>query len=56
MSSGSDSEMRCCPGRGKLGDKCFDWANGGVHELQLALTSAGVCVKTWRAGCKQRRL
>jgi len=34
-----DDAFRCCPGRGKIGDKCFDWADGGIKFGRIGFNS-----------------
>eukprot|EP00930_Biecheleria_cincta_P058661 TRINITY_DN44467_c0_g1_i1.p1 TRINITY_DN44467_c0_g1~~TRINITY_DN44467_c0_g1_i1.p1 ORF type:complete len:492 (-),score=73.83 TRINITY_DN44467_c0_g1_i1:63-1538(-) len=30
-----DDQFRCCPGRGMIGDRCFDWADGGIKSDRI---------------------
>ncbi|CAE7434504.1 unnamed protein product [Symbiodinium natans] len=36
---------RCCPGRGMIYGKCFDWAPGGIHAGDIGLSESQRCTK-----------
>jgi len=42
---GAGDAARCCPGRGLVDGKCFDWAPGGVHHGQIGVGPWNHCTK-----------
>jgi len=44
---GTTDEKRCCPGRGKIADKCFDWFTGGLKDTRIGFDpGTKYCTKT----------
>lgn len=53
-----NDKFRCCPGRGAIGERCFDWAPGGIKDGRIAYAegklknsdkeSDGYCTKATR--------